>query len=42
MAVPDFQCLMLPVLRLANDGNEHRMADCRPQLAEQFALTTEE
>lgn len=42
MAVPDFQSLMLPVLRLAHDGNEHRLADCRPQLAEQFALTTEE
>ena len=42
MAVPDFQSLMLPVLRLAHDGNEHRLADFRPQLAEQFALTTEE
>lgn len=42
MAVPDFQSLMLPVLRIAQDGNEHRLADCRPQLAEQFALTTEE
>ena len=42
MAVPDFQSLMLPVLRLANDGDEHRLADFRPQLAEQFALTTEE
>ncbi len=42
MAVPDFQSLMLPLLRLAHDGNEYRLADCRPQLAEQFALTPEE
>ena len=27
MAVPDYQSLMLPMLRLTADGAEHRLAD---------------
>ncbi len=42
MAIPDFQILMLPLLRLAQDGNEHRLADSRQPLAAAFSLTTEE
>lgn len=33
---------MLPLLHLAQDGNEHRLADTRLPLAEQFALTSHE
>jgi restriction system protein len=39
MAVPDFQSLMLPLLRLAADGQEHRLADVRETLAKEFALS---
>lgn len=39
MAVPDFQSLMLPLLRLAADGQEHRLADARTMLAAEFKLT---
>jgi restriction system protein len=27
VAIPDYQSLMLPVLKLASDGGEHRMSD---------------
>ena len=42
MAIPDFQSMMLPLLRLVQNGNEHRLADARIPLADQFALTSEE
>lgn len=42
MSIPDYQTLMLPVLRLAADGNEHRFRDAIEQLANDFALTDEE
>ena len=42
MEVPDFQSIMLPLLRLSRDGNEHRLADCRPSIAEHFSLTADE
>jgi len=42
MAIPDFQSLMLPLLHHVQDGNEHRLADTRLPLAEQFALTSQE
>jgi restriction system protein len=29
MAVPDFQSLMLPLLRIAGDGREHSLAEAR-------------
>src|SRR5438309_684167 len=39
MAVPDFQSLMLPVLRISADGQEHRLADARGNLAAEFKLS---
>lgn len=42
MAIPDYQALMLPVLQLAADGNEHRFRDAVDQLADQYSLTDEE
>lgn len=39
MAVPDFQSLMLPLLRLASDGSEHTLADAIDQLAAEFQLS---
>jgi restriction system protein len=42
MAVPDFQSIMLPLLRLASDKNEHHLADAAETLANQFELTPEE
>jgi restriction system protein len=38
MAVPDYQSLMLPLLRFAADGNEHRLSEAIEILAQQFHL----
>ena len=42
MAVPDFQSLMLPLLRIAGDGKEHSLSDARGRLAAEFKLTQAE
>lgn len=42
MSVPDFQSITLPLLKLASDGQEHRIADATQQLAIQFQLTPAE
>ena len=42
MAIPDYQTLMLPVLRLASDGNEHKFSKAVEELADEFNLSTEE
>ena len=42
MAVPDFQSLMLPLLRIAGDGKEHSLAEARPQLGDKLGLTEAE
>ncbi|CAO3413380.1 restriction endonuclease [Azospirillum argentinense] len=42
MAIPDFQTLMLPVLKTAAGGGEVRIGDVVDQLADAFALTDEE
>lgn len=42
MAIPDFQTLMLPVLRVCGDQNEHRFSDIVRVLASQYHLTDEE
>ena len=42
MAVPDFQSLMLPLLRLVGDGLEHAFKDAVEAIAEEFKLTEEE
>jgi restriction system protein len=39
MAIPDYQTLMLPVLKVASDGQEHRFGDVVHQLALDFGLT---
>lgn len=41
MPIPDYQTLMLPVLRLAAEG-EKRVADVVDRIADQFGLTLEE
>lgn len=42
MAIPDYQTIMLPLLQLAGDGQEHRFRDAIEQLASQFELTDSE
>ncbi len=42
MPIPDFQAIMLPLLRLCQSGSELRIADTRQLLAEEFALTPDE
>jgi hypothetical protein len=42
MAVPDFQRLMLPLLKLASDGSEHTSSDAIEQLANEFQLSEAE
>lgn len=42
MSIPDYQSIMLPLLRLASDGVEHRLRDAIDELAKHFALTPEE
>src|SRR5712691_1335901 len=39
MAVPDFQSLMLPLLRIAGGGGEHSLAEARDALAAEFHLS---
>jgi restriction system protein len=39
MAIPDFQSLMVPLLRLAADGAEHTLAESVAALASEFALS---
>ncbi|RZF27585.1 restriction endonuclease [Paraburkholderia sp. UYCP14C] len=42
MPIPDYQTLMLPVLRIAADGKEHRFRDVVEELATAFQVTDEE
>ena len=42
MAVPGFQSLMLPLLRLAGDGMDHTFKDAVEAIAIEFSLTPEE
>lgn len=42
MPIPDYQTLMLPVLRDLADGNEHRFRDVIDHLALEFDLSSEE
>jgi restriction system protein len=39
MAVPDFQSLMMPLLRVGGDGREHSLAEAREILAAEFKLS---
>jgi len=42
VGVPDFQSLMLPLLRIAGDGKEHLLAEARVLLGSEFKLTQDE
>jgi restriction system protein len=42
MAVPDFQSVMLPLLKILGDGEEHSLHEVISTLADQFDLTDEE
>jgi restriction system protein len=42
MAIPDFETILLPVLKLLKDGREFWVRDIYQQLADQFKLTEEE
>lgn len=42
MPIPDFQTIMLPLLKLSSDGGVHYIHDAVNQLADQFELTEEE
>ena len=42
MAIPDYQTLMLPLLRRLADGHEHALRDLVSALADEFRLTPEE
>jgi len=42
MPIPDYQSLMLPVLRLVGDRQKHPLAEVRQRIAEELKLTEEE
>ena len=42
MAVPDFQSIMLPLLTLAGDGQEHSYRETIDRLADEFQLSEED
>ena len=42
MAIPDYQSVMLPLLRYAADGQEHSVREAIEALADEFHLTDEE
>ena len=42
MAIPDYQTIMLPLLRFAGDQQEHSLREAIDQLAQDFGLTEEE
>jgi restriction system protein len=42
MAIPDYQTLMLPLLKQLADGREHRLPEVRESLAASFTLKPEE
>lgn len=42
MPIPDYQTLMLPLLKFASDGNERKFREAIEALAEEFGLSDEE
>jgi len=42
MTIPDFQTIMLPMLKMVSDGEAHELREIRERLAEAFALTDDE
>src|SRR5437588_9598654 len=42
MAVPDYQSLMLPFLKIAADGSEHNLSETIETLAQQFDISDQD
>lgn len=42
MSIPDYQAIMLPLLRMTADGNDHQVRQAVEHLAAEFRLTEEE
>ncbi|MHC4191762.1 MAG: restriction endonuclease [Planctomycetota bacterium] len=42
MAIPDYETLMLPILKLAGDGREHLIKEATEAIIEEFGLTEQE
>ena len=42
MPIPDYQSLMLPVLRIAAEGGERRVAEVAERVANEFGLSAAE
>ncbi len=42
MAIPDYQTIMLPLLKLASDGKEHIFRDTVEELAKHFDVSKED
>jgi restriction system protein len=42
VTIPDYQTVMLPLLKLAADGKEYRLRAAIEQLADHFDLTEDE
>jgi restriction system protein len=42
MPIPDFQSLMLPIMKIAEDGEEHRGHELRQRIGDQLGLTDEQ
>jgi restriction system protein len=42
MPIPDFQSVMLPLVKILGDGQERTMREVTDQLAESFHLTDQE
>ena len=42
MTVPDFQSLMLPLLKMTSDGQQHNLAEAVERLSQEFQLTDED
>jgi restriction system protein len=42
MAIPDYQTLMLPILKFMGDQREHSLREAIDTLADRFHLTAEE
>src|SRR5437870_3929236 len=42
MPIPDFQSLMLPIMKIAADGAEHANRELRERLADELGLSEQE
>jgi restriction system protein len=39
MTIPDFQTMMLPILKLSGDGKEHSRKECADYISDLFSLS---